>query len=138
MEKEQQDFLILKAGYNEAINEVLETIDKNIYLDEENKKVLKDMILRKQRLHWVGNTEYEGFLYKYYDEKSKIGYILFDDIYELKGVCIFVEEGKYKKIDEKELIFARNNYKIIATEKFTQKDLIALRYDEWLSKFTEI
>lgn len=138
MEKEQEDFLILKAGYNEAINEILEIIDKNIYLDEENKKVLKDMILRKQRLHWIGNAEYEGFLYKYYDEKSKIGYILFDDIYELKGVCIFVEEGKYKKIDEKELIFARNNYKIIATEKFAQKDLIALRYDEWLSKFTEM
>jgi hypothetical protein len=136
--KENEDFIILKAGYNEAINEVLETIDKNIYLDEENKKVLQDMILRKQRQHWIGNTEYEGFLYKYYDEKTKIGYIIFDDIYELKGVCIFIEEGKFKKIDEKELIFARNNYKIIASEKFSNKDLIYLRYTEWLSKFREM
>lgn len=133
-----EDFVILKAGYNEAINEVMEIIDKNIYIDEENKKVLKDMILRKQRQHWIGNTEYEGWLYKYYDEQAKIGYILFDDIYELKGVCIFIEEGKYKKIDEKELIFAKNNYKMLASEKFTNKDLISLRYDEWLSKFTEM
>ena len=133
-----EEYIILRTGYNQAINDILETLNKNIYIDEENKKVLKDMILRKQRQYLIGNTEYEGSLYKYHDSQNNIGYIIFDDIYELKGVAIFIEDGTYKELDEKELIFVRNNNEVKWSEQFQNKDLINLRYDEFLNKWKKI
>lgn len=133
-----EDFIILRSGYNQAINDILETVNNNIYIDEENKKVLKDMILRKQRQYLIGNTEYEGFIYKHHDEENNIGYILFDDIYELKGVAIFIEDGTYKELSEKELLYARSENPMKSSEKFKNKDLINLRYEELLSKWKKI
>lgn len=137
MDDNEQDLIIIRAGYNIAIRDVLDIIDKNIYLDEDNKIILRNHILKKQSQFLLGNTEYEGSLYKYYDIKNQLGYIIFDDIYELKGVCIFIEEGKYIKIDEKELIHIKNNFEIKYFESFKNKDLINLRYEEWISKFEE-
>lgn len=129
------DYIILKSGYNTAIRDVLNTIDNNIYIDEENKTVLKQQILKKQSQFFIGNTQYEGTLTKYHDIKNGLGYIIFDDIYELKGVCIFIEKGKYVDLDEKELIFVKDNFEVKYIESFTNKDLINLRYEEWLNKF---
>lgn len=133
-----EDFIILRSGYNQAVNDVLETLNNNVYIDEENKKVLKDMILRKQRQYLIGNAEYEGYIYKHHDETNKIGYILFDDIYELKGVAIFIEDGTYKELNEKELLYARNEHPMKSSEKFQNKDLINLRYEELLNKWKKI
>ncbi len=132
------EFIILKSGYDKAIIDVLDVLDKNIYIDEENKNVLKDMILKRQKLYVVGNTVYEGSLYKYHDKENNLGYILFDDIYELKGVCIFIEEGNYKELNEKELLFIKNNYTSKWSERFQNKNLINLRYEELLNKWKKI
>ena len=133
-----EDYIILRSGYNQAVNDILETLNNNTYIDEENKTVLKDMILRKQRQFLIGNTEYEGFLYKHYDEEHKIGYILFDDIYELKGICIFIEEGTCKELDEKELIYARKAFPVVWCDTFKNKDFINLKYEELTSKWNKI
>jgi hypothetical protein len=133
-----EEYIILRTGYNQAINDILETLNNNIYIDEENKRVLKDMILRKQRQYLIGNAEYEGFLYKHYDEQNKIGYILFDDIYELKGVAIFIEDGTCKELPEKELIYARNAFPVVWCDTFKNKDLINLKYEELTSKWKKI
>ena len=66
------EYIILRSGYNQAINDVLEVLDKNIYIDIENKDVLKDMILRRQKCYLNGQNEYEGSLYKYHDAVNKI------------------------------------------------------------------
>lgn len=129
-----EDYIILRSGYNQAVNDILETLKNEIEVNP----VIKDRILRKQRQYLIGNTEYEGFIYKHYDEEHKIGYILFDDIYELKGICIFIEEGTCKELDEKELIYARNEYPVVWCDTFKNKDLINLRYEELLSKWKKI
>lgn len=132
------EYIILRSGYNQAINDVLEVLDKNIYIDIENKNVLKDMILRRQKSYLNGQNEYEGSLYKYHDAVNKIGYIIFDDIYEIKGVCIYIEDGTYKELDEKELLFIKKAFSSIWSETFKSKDLINLRYKEFLNKWNKI
>lgn len=132
------EYIILRSGYNQAINDVLEVLDKNIYIDIENKDVLKDMILRRQKCYLNGQNEYEGSLYKYHDTVNKIGYIIFDDIYEIKGVCIYIEDGTYKELDEKELLFIKKAFSSIWSETFKNKDLINLRYEEFLNKWNKI
>lgn len=129
-----EDYIILRSGYNQAVNDMLEALKDEI----ETNPVIKDRILRKQRQFLIGNTEYEGFLYKHYDEEHKIGYILFDDIYELKGICIFIEEGTCKELDEKELIHARNAFPVVWCDTFKNKDLINLKYEELTSRWNKI
>lgn len=103
------DYIIIRTGYNQAIREVLDIVDDD---------VLKDKILRLQRKFWSNKDGYECIIYKYYNEENNIGYILFDDINELKGVCIFVKEKTYIELVAKELIFAKQNYKLVWSEKF--------------------
>lgn len=129
-----EEYIILRTGYNQAVNDILETLQDEI----ENNPVIKDRILRKQRQYLIGNKEYEGFLYKYHDEEHNIGYIVFDDIYEIKGVAIFIKDGTYNELNEKELIFVKNNNVVRWSEQFKNKDLINLRYEEFLSKWKEI
>lgn len=129
-----EDYIILRSGYNQAVNDMLEALKDEI----ETNPVIKDRILRKQRQFLIGNTEYEGFLYKHYDEEHKIGYILFDDIYELKGICIFIEEGTCKELDEKELIHARNAFPVVWCDTFKNKDLINLKYEELTIKWNKM
>lgn len=129
-----EDYIILRTGYNQAVNDILEALKDEIEINP----VIRDKILRKQRQYLIGNKEYEGFIYKHHDEVNKIGYILFDDIYELKGVAIFIEDGTYKELDEKELLYARSENPMKSSEKFQNKDLINLRYEELLSKWKKI
>lgn len=129
-----EDYIILRAGYNQAVKDILETLKT----ESQENPVIKDKILRAQRKYLIGNTEYEGFLYKHYDRENNIGYVLFDDIYELKGFAIFIDEGTCKELDCKELLYARSQYELIWNEGFKNQDLINLRYKELLDKWKKI
>lgn len=138
MNKDDSDFIILRSGYDVAINDVTNIIN-NSDIDEINKKIIINKILRKQRLSKFGsNIKFEGYLYKYYDKDNNIGYIIYDNIYEIKGVSIFIDEGNYTEIDEKEIIFVKNNFQIIYSEDFNSEDLMNLRYQDFLKKFNKI
>lgn len=126
-----EDMIIVRSGYNTAINDVLEILKEETDID-----IIKDKILRKQRLFGIDNTVFEGTIYKYYHKESNVGYIIYDSLYDYYGVMILVEEGKYKEINEKELIFVRSNFKMIWHETFVNKDLMDLRYKDLLSKFS--
>lgn len=128
-----EDYIILRAGYDKAVNDILETLK-----DMSEYDIIKSRILKKQQQYLLGNREYEGFLYKFYDKDNNLGYIIFDDIYEIKGVCLFIKEGKYKELEEKELIFAKNNNLCIWSEKFNNKDYINLKYEELLKPYSSM
>lgn len=121
------DYIIIRTGYNIAIKEVLDIVDDD---------VLKDKILRLQRKYWSNQSGYECIIYKYYDEEHNIGYILFDDINELKGVCIFVKEKTYIGLEAKELIFAKQNYKLVWSEKFNNIEKANEIYLDLLKGYT--
>lgn len=112
------DFIILKTGYDKAINDILENLQ-----DLPNYDIIKDRVLRQQKRYLLNGKEYEGTLLKYYDSENQLGYLIIDDIFELQGVCIFINDKKYKKISEQELVFVKNNYPLIWSETFDAKDI---------------
>lgn len=128
-----EDYIIIKAGYDNAVNDIL-----NSLADLPDYDIIKSRILKKQQQYWLKDKEYEGFLYKFYDKENNIGYIIFDDIYKIKGVCLFVKEGKYKELDEKELIFAKNNNVCIWSEKFDNEKTINEKYLQILKPYSSM
>ena len=128
-----EDYIILNAGYNTAINDILKKLE-----DLPDYELIKERILKVKKSHEIGNTKYEGTLYKYYNKNDDLGFILYDDIYTLKGVSLFVTKGEYKELEEKELIFVKNTMKPFWKEVFENKDLINLRYKNLLNNFKKI
>lgn len=130
-----EDFIVLNAGYQKAVNESLEVLS-----DLENFDIIKDRLLRLGDKERAINDKigYMGNISKYYDRKNDLGYIIFDDIYDINGVMLFVSKKEYKKIDEKELIFIKNNMKPFTSRNYKDKDLIYKEYQEMLNDFKEI
>lgn len=130
-----EDFIVLNAGYQKAIQDSLE-----ILKDLQDFDIIKDRLLRLGDKERAINDKigYMGNISKYYDRKNDLGYIIFDDIYDINGVMLFVSKKEYKKIDEKELIFIKNNMKPFTSRNYKDKDLIYKEYQEMLNDFKEI
>ena len=111
-----EDYIVLKTGYNNAINDSLEILS-----DFKNFDIIEDRLNRLKRKNELKN-EYKGTVYKYYDSKNKIGFIILDDIYEIKGTQILIEENKCVDISETDCIFAKNNTELIWSEDFADRD----------------
>lgn len=129
-----EDFIVLNAGYQKAIQDSLE-----ILKDLQDFDIIKDRLLRLGDKERAINDKigYMGNISKYYDRKNDLGYIIFDDIYDINGVMLFVSKKEYKKIDEKELIFIKNNMKPFTSRNYKDKDLIYKEYQEMLNDFKE-
>lgn len=130
-----EDFIVLNAGYQTAIKDSLE-----ILKDLQDFDIIKDRLLRLSDKERAINDKvgYSGNISKYYDAKNDLGYILYDDIYGLNGIMLFVSKKEYKKIEEKELIFVKNNMKPFTYKNYNDKDLIYKEYQEMLNGFKEI
>lgn len=130
-----EDFIVLNAGYQKAVNESLEVLS-----DLENFDIIKDRLLRLgNRTRAINdNVGYTGYISKYYDKDNDIGYIIYDDIYGINGAMLFVSKKEYKKIEEKELIFIKNNMKPFIIKDYKDKDLIYKEFQEMLKEFKEI
>ena len=64
--------------------------------------------------------------------------ILYDHIYELKGVMLFVTKKEYKEIAEKELIFIKNTIKPFVSKEYQEQFKMKLEYNELLNNFKKI
>ena len=128
-----EDYIVLKAGYHIAVNEILKSLQNLQDYD-----IIKDRIMRVQENYEVGKDNYKGTLLKYYDKEKDLGFILFDDIYNLKGVSLLVSEGKYKELEEKELVFVKNTMKPFWNKIYDDKNTIELKYNELLNNFKKI
>lgn len=130
-----EDFFILNSGYQLAIKNSLEILSD-----------LPDIDIIKDRLNRLGDkyriihddSKYIGKISKYYDKENDLGYIIFDDIYELKGVMLFVTKKEYKEIDEKELIFIKNTIKPFVSKEYQEQFKMKLEYNELLNNFKKI
>lgn len=130
-----EDFIILNSGYQSAINDTLKILQDLNEFD-----VINDRLLRIAEKHRLINSDsgYEGNINKYYDKENDLGYIVYDDIFELKGVMIFVSQKQYKPIEEKDLIFIKNTMQSFSTKNFKIQKLMQLEYEEMLEKFKKI
>ena len=115
-----KDYIILKTGYDIAVKNFLENLK-----DLPDYDIIKDRILRQQKKYLLGENVYEGNLLKYYDSENKLGYLIVDDIYSLYGVCIFINDKKYKELTERELVFVKKHYHLIWSKNLILKKKLA-------------
>ena len=129
-----EDFIILNTGYQSAIKESLENLkDLNEY------DIIKDRLDRLGDKYRIihDDSKYIGKISKYYDKENDLGYIIFDDIYELKGVMLFVTKKEYKEIAEKELIFIKNTLKPFFNKTYEEQFKMKIEYNNILNNFTK-
>ena len=130
-----EDFIILNSGYQAAITDSLKLLKDLNEFD-----VINDRLSRIAEKHRLINSDsgYEGKISKYYDKRNDLGYIIYDDIFELKGIMIFVSKKECKVIEERDLIFIKNTMEPFSTKEFKIQKLMQLEYDEMLEKFKKI
>lgn len=111
-----EDYIVLKTGYNNAINDSLKILS-----DFKNFDIIEDRLNRLKRKNELKN-EYKGTVSKYYDKENKIGFIILDDIYELKGYQILIEDNKYIEIPENELLYVIKTQEKMWSEDYAYRD----------------
>ena len=129
-----EDFVVWSAGYQKAIQDSLE-----ILKDLQDFDIIKDRLLRlsdKERTLKEKNG-YLGKILKYYDKENDLGYLILDDIYGINGVMLFVSKKEYKKIEEKELIFVKNNMKPFMSKEFKNEEELTNEFNSLIKTFKE-
>lgn len=111
-----EEYIVLRTGYNNAINESLKILS-----DLKDYEIIENRLKRLQRKQELQN-EYKGTVSKYYDKENKIGFIILDDIYELKGYQILIEDNKYIEISENELLYVIKTQEKIWSEDYAYRD----------------
>ena len=111
-----EDFIVLKTGYNNAINDSLKILS-----DLKDYEIIENRLQRLQRKQELQN-EYKGTVSKYYDKENKIGFIILDDVYELKGYQILIEDNKYIEISESELLYVMKTQEKMWSEDYAYQD----------------
>lgn len=94
------DFIIMKTGYNNAINDILPLITDEL---------LKVKILRKQSKYINIKEEYHGKQLKCYDKEHNLGYIIFTDTYGVLGIMIDLNTKNRIEIMPVEINFVLDN-----------------------------
>ena len=126
-----EDFFILNAGYQSAINDSLNELSDLYNID-----IIKDRLNRISEKHRaIHDNQYKGTISKYYYKENDLGFILYDDIYELKGIMILVSKKEYKELDEAESIFIKNNFKSFYNLEFENQFKMKTEYNNLLEKF---
>ena len=92
-----------------------------ILTDFTDYEIIENRLKRLQRKNELKN-EYKGTVSKYYDKENKIGFIILDDIYELKGYQILIEDNKYIEIPEKELLYIIKTQEKVWSEDYAYQD----------------
>lgn len=126
-----EDFIILNTGYQLAISDALDLLSDLNEFD-----VINDRLNRIAK-KYKNKSEYIGTISKYYDKTTDLGYIIIDDIYKLQGVMLFVSKKEYKKIEEKELIFIKNNMKPFMSKEFKNEEELTNEFNNLIKTFKE-
>lgn len=124
-----EDFIVLKTGYNNAINDSLKILS-----DLKDYEIIENRLQRLQRKQEFQN-EYKGTVSKYYDKENKIGFIILDDIYELKGYQILIEDNKYIEISESELLYVMKTQEEMWSEDYAYQDRANAALNSVIVKF---
>jgi hypothetical protein len=122
-----EDYIVLRSGYNKAINEILDD-----FKDLPNYNIIKYRLDRLKRNFEENNTIEIG---KYFNKEANIGYIIYESPKELKGIGIDIAESTYTELSEEELIFAIENVEKKWSNTYVDETSANEHYNEFLSKF---
>lgn len=130
-----EDFYILNAGYQSAINDVLKSLqDLNEY------DIIKSRLERISEKHRISHDDnnYKGVLGKYYDEEHNLGYVILNDINHIEGALLMLSNKKYEELPEKELVFVIDTVKKFKVKEFDNEEKIKEEYNNILSNFAKL
>lgn len=120
------DYIILKSGYDNAINDILPLIEDEI---------LKYKIKKIQKNKFNQSVIYNCDIYKYYFEKEELGIIIFEDSETIKGIYINLDTSSMGEMKEKDLIYTKIHYKFYSKQNFSNKELAELTYQNLINKW---
>lgn len=134
MEENKKDFLILKTGWNEAVREVLNILDKkyskykNMYSVKQDIKKLLDAYGKYDK------KDYPCEILKYYENKE-YGYILLNCIDKIEGYCLDLKEKTYIIMSQVDCLFDINNLPANSIQEFKNEELAREELNKVLSNF---
>lgn len=121
MEENKRDLLCLKAGWNEAIREVL-IILNNKYSKYRNMYSIKqDMEKLLNTYDQNGKLDYPCEILKYYENKD-YGYVLLNCIDKIEGYYLDLKEKTAIKMSDTDCLFDINNLSANSIQNFDNEE----------------
>ena len=108
-----EDFVILKAGYDQAIQDAFLKLK-----DLDNYDIIRYRLNKMKESFGKDKASYKGIMYKFYDKESNTGYIIFDDNFSTKGVIIDISSKEKELITESECIYLIEKMKYAFKKEF--------------------
>ena len=126
------DFIILRSGYNQAVRDIINIID-NCNSKSEIKKLIKE----KQEKIFDLTPSIEFFsasIKKYYDKKNNIGCLLIDEPQKKHMIILDWNTPKYfESIIDSE--YLKNNFEFKEILQFDNSDYFQFKLTEILKNF---
>ena len=134
MEENKRDLLCLKAGWNEAIREVL-IILNNKYSKYRNMYSIKqDMEKLLNTYDQNGKLDYPCEILKYYENKD-YGYVLLNCIDKIEGYYLDLKEKTAIKMSDTDCLFDINNLSANSIQSFDNEEKGREELNKILSNF---
>lgn len=121
MEENTRDLLCFKAGWNEAVREILMILN-NKYSKYKNMYSLKQDIEKLLNVYNKdGKLDYPCEILKYYENKD-YGYVLLNCIDKIEGYCLNLKEKTTIKMSETDCLFDINNLPANSIQSFDNEE----------------
>lgn len=134
MEDNKKDFLVLKAGWNEAIRKVLIILDKKYNRYKNMYSVKQDIEKLLDTYDQFDKNDYSCEILKYYEDK-KYGFVLLNCIDKIEGYYLDLERKTFVEMSEVDCLFDLNNLSPFSTQNFKNKNEANLELEKILSNF---
>lgn len=134
MEENKRDLLCLKAGWNEAVREVLNILDKKYSKYKNMYSVKQDIEKLLDTYDQNGKLDYPCEILKYYENKE-YGYILLNCIDKIEGYCLDLKEKTYIIMSQVDCLFDINNLPANSIQEFENEEKAREELNKVLSNF---
>lgn len=134
MEENKKDFLILKTGWNEAVREVLNILDKKYSKYKNMYSVKQDIKKLLDAYDQYDKKDYPCEILKYYENKE-YGYILLNCIDKIEGYCLDLKEKTYIIMSQVDCLFDINNLPANSIQEFENEEKAREELSKVLSNF---
>ena len=134
MEENKKDFLILKTGWNEAVREVLNILEKKYSKYKNMYSVKQDIEKLLDTYDQYDKKDYPCEILKYYENKE-YGYILLNCIDKIEGYCLNLKEKTYIIMSQVDCLFDINNLPANSIQEFENEEKARLELNKILSNF---
>lgn len=134
MEENKKDFLIMKSGWNEALRNVLDVINKKYDVYKNIDSLKMDI---EKLLNVLGNYDKNNFpceILKYYENKE-YGIVILNGVDFIEGYMLNLEDKTYEEIDKVKCLYDINNFQANSKKGYKTEEEARLELNRILEKF---